>query len=208
MRYSSSAVSAIIISFFTFLGMSMLVSSPKYKPSTKAPEVNFTLIKPNEAPKVKPATNKRKPLPKQKTKQQPPRPQISVTEAVSREDIHLPNSIANKNDPSLMQLDIPKNPLSENDAGQGDGEIRTLFSFQPMYPAEAARNKIEGWVKVEFVVNELGRVSHAKIIDSKPKRVFDSSTLRALYKSKFQPKKINGKAVSQTAVQIIEFKLE
>jgi len=209
MRYSSSAISAVVISFFTFLGMSMLVTSPKYKPLIKSPEVNFTLVKNIEKPIVKPIKNIRKPPPKQKAKPQPPKPQISVTEALTRENIQLPRSVKNLKNIAAINLDIPKNNIpNTNPAANADGDIRTVFRFKPMYPSDAARNKIEGWVKVEFVVNELGIVSHAKIIDSKPKRVFDTATLRALYKSKFQAKMVNGVAVSQTAIQTIEFKLE
>ena len=69
-------------------------------------------------------------------------------------------------------------------------------------------DKIEGWVEVEFTVTALGTVTNAKIINSKPRRVFDAATLRALRKSKFKPLMVDGKARAQKAVQIIEFKLQ
>lgn len=208
MRYPSSVISAIIISFFTFLGMSILVTSPKHIKTVQTPEINFTLVNHTESQKIKTLDSKKKPPPKQKSESRPSRPKISVFEDISRESIRNSALHTEKTDLSKLDMDIPKHSFFGAQEGSLEGEMRTVFRFLPTYPNDAARNKIEGWVKIEFTVNEFGKVSQARIIDSKPKRVFEAATLRSLYKSKFKPKIINGKAVSQTAIQTIEFKLE
>jgi protein TonB len=53
-----------------------------------------------------------------------------------------------------------------------------------------------------------GSVSNAKILESKPKRLFDKSALDAIKRWKFRPKVVNGSPVSQRARQVIEFKLD
>lgn len=50
----------------------------------------------------------------------------------------------------------------------------------PPYPGNARRNGIEGFVIVEMTIDSRGRVLDAKIVSSKPARVFDAATLRAV----------------------------
>jgi protein TonB len=46
----------------------------------------------------------------------------------------------------------------------------------------------EGWVLLEFDITEVGTVDNVKVIESEPRRVFDSSARRALLKWKYKPK--------------------
>ena len=62
-------------------------------------------------------------------------------------------------------------------------------------------------VKVRFTVNEEGTVSKPRVVESRPPRVFDRAALTAIKKWKFRPKVINGVAMKQDGVQIIDFKL-
>jgi protein TonB len=199
---------ATILSLLTFLGMTLLIANPKYQKSTSIDMVDFTKIADVQQSKVKPI--KKTPPPKPaKAKQPPLAPKLDITEAPGRTDLkmtprHFRNtdlSVANFTNPNILNT-------SGGTTGNGDTGLRQLLPIQPIYPASALRNKVEGWVKVEFVVNEFGKVINAKVIDAIPKRVFNVAAIKALSKSKFKPLMINGKATSQTAVQIIEFKIE
>jgi protein TonB len=92
-------------------------------------------------------------------------------------------------------------------ARQGDGELIPLVKIAPRYPRKAALAGKEGWVKVEFTVTELGTVADVKVLDSKPRRLFDRAAKRAILKWKFKPRVVDGKPVARRAVQVIEFKL-
>jgi periplasmic protein TonB len=77
----------------------------------------------------------------------------------------------------------------------------------PSYPSQAARNREEGWVEVEFTVTADGKVVGAKVTASDPARVFDREAIRSIEKTKFSPRLENGVPVSATVRRRIEFKL-
>jgi protein TonB len=93
-------------------------------------------------------------------------------------------------------------------AAVGDGELIALVKIAPRYPRKAAIAKKEGWVKVEFIVTELGTVKDVKVLDAKPRRLFERAAKKAILKWKFKPRIVDGKAVPRKAIQTIEFKLE
>lgn len=90
----------------------------------------------------------------------------------------------------------------------GEGDIIPLVVIRPMYPREAAMKGIEGWVKVEFTITELGTVKDPRVIDADPPRIFNREALRAILKWKFKPRVVDGVAMERTASQIIGFDLE
>lgn len=65
----------------------------------------------------------------------------------------------------------------------------------PKYPNWALYRGLEGEVTVEYSIDEYGRVIDAKIISASPKNTFDHQVLKAIRKSTFTPRKINGKPV-------------
>jgi len=100
-------------------------------------------------------------------------------------------------------------------AGQGRDDSKTVVSgvmpllrVPPKYPARAASRHIEGWVKVEFTIQTDGSVDDAVVVGSDPEGIFDDAALTAIGKWKFKEKIVNGVAVTQRAVQRLQFKLE
>ena len=89
-----------------------------------------------------------------------------------------------------------------------EGDIIPLVVIRPMYPRDAAMKGIEGWVKVEFMITEIGTVKDPKVIDSEPPRIFNREALRAILKWKFKPRVVDGVAVERMATQIVGFDLE
>lgn len=76
------------------------------------------------------------------------------------------------------------------------------------YPAIAKRREIEGWVKIEFSITPDGSVENAVVVDAEPENIFNESAITAIEQWKFKAKIIDGIAVSQRAVQKLQFKLE
>ena len=113
--------------------------------------------------------------------------------------------------PGIPSLELKRDLLTgistEISAPKENSEVTALLKVEPEYPRKAARQGIEGWVKLEFTVLEDGTVSDIKILDASPKRVFNKSAKRAITRFKFKPRVVNGKPVKQKAIQVIEFKL-
>ncbi|MFB1000584.1 MAG: energy transducer TonB, partial [Colwellia sp.] len=79
----------------------------------------------------------------------------------------------------------------------------------PTYPMEAMRKGTEGWVKLAFDINKVGKVVNISVIDSQPKRIFDKAARHALRKWKYQAKSVDGEAVYQKARTVqLDFSME
>jgi periplasmic protein TonB len=88
-----------------------------------------------------------------------------------------------------------------------DGDIIPLQRIPPQYPRDAARNGITGWVQLEVQVNPDGSVRNARVLDAKPKGLFEAAAVQAVLRWKFKPKMVNGAPVEQKGAQKIEFNL-
>lgn len=75
-----------------------------------------------------------------------------------------------------------------------DGDATPVVRIDPRYPIKAARDGKEGYVILSFTINEIGGVDDVKVIEAKPKRLFDKEARRALKRWKYRPKMVDGKA--------------
>jgi len=103
-----------------------------------------------------------------------------------------------------------------------NGEYLPLVKVQPIYPRAALERGLEGWVMVEFTVNDIGAVENAAVIehcafiprddrqcDGYPNPIFDKAALKAASKFKYKPRFIDGVAVATAGVKnMITFELE
>lgn len=91
--------------------------------------------------------------------------------------------------------------------GEIDGSLTALKRTEPGYPASARRRNIEGWVQVQFVVNEHGRPEQIRVLAAKPKDIFDRSVVESISHWRFRPGTVNGAAVRVLVEQTIRFQL-
>jgi TonB family protein len=82
-----------------------------------------------------------------------------------------------------------------------DGEMFPLLHVPPLYPPEAAENKIEGYAVGEFTVTPDGDVANVHIVKSSDP-AFDQSTVNALQRSKYKPRVVDGRAVAVDGVRV------
>jgi len=83
-----------------------------------------------------------------------------------------------------------------------------LYRVEPRYPSRALKQGAQGWVKLSFSIDTLGRPIDIKVMDAKPRRLFERSAVKALRKWKYQPKLEEGKAIMQVNQTVtLEFKL-
>lgn len=76
--------------------------------------------------------------------------------------------------------------------GAGEGDLLPIMRVQPEYPQRALLRGTEGWVIVEFIVDELGRVLEPRVIEASPAGVFDRAAVKAVLRYKYKPRVLNG----------------
>ena len=94
-----------------------------------------------------------------------------------------------------VQKDIELSSLEE-EAVDHDTDIVAIKTSQPQYPVNARRKGQEGYSVVEYAIDHQGKVRNAVIVDSKPRGVFNRSSIRAIERYLFEPPKVNGEVVS------------
>lgn len=72
-------------------------------------------------------------------------------------------------------------------ASAAPAELRALSTPPPKYPADALRAGQSGEVQIEFTVGIDGSVTAARVVRSKPSRVFDREAVNAVRRWRFQP---------------------
>ena len=100
-------------------------------------------------------------------------------------------------------------PYLGQGGGLGSGGATPLVRIEPQYPRKAAMQGIQGWVQLSFDITTMGTVENVKVIDAKPKRVFNQAAKRALLKWKYKPKIEGDQPVPQLGERVqLDFKLE
>lgn len=94
--------------------------------------------------------------------------------------------------------------LSDNTTvSASDAEYLPIVTVPPQYPNRALQRGIEGWCQVEFTVNENGGVEDARVVDGEPEGIFDSASLRAVSRFRFNPRTKDGEPVKTHGVQYV-----
>ena len=98
--------------------------------------------------------------------------------------------------------------LGQAGAGNSGGST-PIVRIEPQYPRKAAMQGTEGWVLLSFDITATGSVANVKVINSKPRRLFDMAAKRALLKWKYKPAMEDGKPVAKAGEKVtLDFKLE
>ncbi|WP_337878660.1 energy transducer TonB [Rheinheimera sp.] len=94
-------------------------------------------------------------------------------------------------------------------AGLQDKAALPLVRIEPKYPVQAARDGIQGWVKLSYSIDSAGQVTNVQVLEAEPKRVFEREAIRALQQWKYQPQMTEGKAVAQHGLVVqLDFGLD
>jgi len=108
----------------------------------------------------------------------------------------------------------PQTAPAADPAGSGPSlvplrEFSRVSTSQPDYPDDARRKGTEGWVRLEFTVNERGQVRDIVVVGAEPSGVFEDAASAALSRWRFRPPvAADGRPVPlRTSVQL-RFELE
>lgn len=66
-------------------------------------------------------------------------------------------------------------------------ELTPVKRVDPVYPIAAARAGQEGFVEVEFTVDDGGKVASVSVISAKPARTFEQAAVKAVKQWVFAP---------------------
>jgi len=89
-----------------------------------------------------------------------------------------------------------------------ESNAKLVYSTAPKYPSTAKRKGIELEVKVDFIIDQQGRVRDIKFHPKNKINYFRSSVRSAIEKWKFEPAKYNGKAIESKMTKIFLFSLK
>ena len=87
----------------------------------------------------------------------------------------------------------------------------SLVALKPLrleYPREALANGTQGWVDLAFTVTTEGKVSDIAVLDSSPRRVFDSAAKSAIGRMRYQPVLFDGQPIAVKASLHVAFRLD
>ncbi|OJF68879.1 energy transducer TonB [Alteromonas sp. V450] len=104
----------------------------------------------------------------------------------------------------------PPPPKPEAKTGKANiNEATPIVHISPIYPTQAAKEDIEGFVVLSFDITETGTTDNLSIVKSEPTGVFDESAKIALEQWKYKPRIQGGKGVRQTGLLVqMDFKLD
>lgn len=190
-----------LIALALFALMAAMVSSPteQVQPQQAVAQINF--LRQQDDSDLREKERSLPPPP-----DVPPAPPVADISAISAPDIPRLDMPQIKADFNVEAVAGTGNLLAG--IGMMDTEAMPLVRPDATYPAKAYARRIEGFVKARLTINEEGTVSHVEVLESQPPGVFDREAVRALYRYRFEPKKADGVAVTQTATQTIEFSLK
>ncbi len=192
------------ITFGLFILMSFLVSGGDGEFEKKEyPTIDYGSVEIEPEVKRKERRTPKKPPPPD----EPPPPETQKVSKVTNPNIQQMNIKMSKLDVSVgaggMFIGNMEQMMNQ------DGEAIPMVIIQPQYPRKAAMEGIEGYVRFKFTVKPDGYAKDIEIIDAKPRRIFEREARRAIYKWKFKPRVVDGKAVEQPNMYYtLEFKLD
>lgn len=125
---------------------------------------------------------------------------------LSRVDTLSPNLAATKSlQTQLATLQQQRNVASQVVQAK---TLKRVREVPPVYPRDAARQKISGWVDVEFTIAPDGSTQELVVRNAEPQQTFDQAAIDAVKRWRFEPVKRDGAAVAQRAAIRIRFELK
>lgn len=195
-KLTLAAVPAVAITFLLFALMQQLVDAGAVSIRPVVAPIEFELPEPRKDSEPNPIV---------RTLPEPEKP-------VPRPESFTPDATGEAG--PLVELSVdPVLPTPGLDAVTDlmllDKTATAVVRIDPKYPTQAAKDGIEGWVKLSFSIDASGAVVDVQVLDAEPKRIFEREAIKALKAWKYQPQIRDGKAVAQQGMQVqLDFSLD
>jgi protein TonB len=150
------------------------VETPPVEEAPLAPEPEVTL--PKEVPKEKP---------------------VEQAEPKKEEPVKKPKEKAEKTrETKAAEKSDSKQKQQAASAAKGQFNPNPIYRPNPVYPAGARAQKIQGRVVVAYSVSPSGSVSNARVVSASPPGVFNAAALAAVRQWRFKPSAQGGSRTS------------
>jgi len=110
--------------------------------------------------------------------------------------------------PAAADLPAPAGTGLADASGPAARELTAIATPDPAYPAQAFRDRTEGWVEVEFTVSEQGVTEDIVVVAAEPRGVFEAAAGQAIAGWRYLPRVVNGRPVAQRASVTLQFSVE
>ncbi len=202
-RYGLVIGVAFIIADLLFYGMHLLISTGNQSALGDVEPnrvIEFVRVKPPQETPIEDKT-----LPPKQLSDVPPPPNFELTTTATGGDGPVLSYRAPEITPPEPKLSMPNLQA----VGSKNTGILPLVRVQPMYPRDAANQRIEGWVVIEFTISTNGRVLNPRVIREYPNEMFNTAALKAIKKWRYRPRVENGLKVEVHNVSVrLKFELD
>lgn len=109
---------------------------------------------------------------------------------------------------SLPVLEVPllEDPIYYP-AKQLDVHPAALNPIKPVYPEKGVELGVDGKVILLLLIDEVGAVKEASVVEADPEGIFEESSLAAFRNARFAPAKKNGRAVKSRVLIRVSYEL-
>lgn len=196
LRFLSAAALAAVTTMVLFLTMKVLITGRDYEIEKELASFGIDIVRVERDEDINTKDRALDRPSQQQPDEPPPPPKLQQTQR--------PNM-----DKASMSADLGQFGLDGmNLNAPVDGDALAIVRVLPRYPSRALSRGIEGWVLLEFAINELGQAIEPVVVDADPRGVFDRSAINAVKKWKYRPMMEDGKPAVRPGVrQLISFNI-
>lgn len=168
-------------------------------PEETPPVLEETPPEPEELPEPVPEPVKPKPKPvKKEVKKEVKKPEVKKTQAP-------PDDKPFKSDEAALVANnapVKSAPVASTPGLSTSAGPKALSKAKPSYPARALALGIEGQVKVQYDIDESGRVTNIRVLEATPRNTFEREVKQVMRKWRFEA------VAAKNYVTTIVFKLD
>ncbi len=184
-----------------------MMNAEKAPPQAEKKETALAFeVQKKEPPKKKKPEPKPKQTPKRSAAQAAPTPNLGP--ALRGASFDLPGFTAQDMGSAGESLLGDTNKKMAMTEGAVDVVPKARRRVQPQYPKRARERGETGYVRMSIFVDEEGRVSTVKVLDAKPRGVFEDAATAAVKNWEFQPGEYDGQTVGTWVTQTVRFELK
>ncbi|MBL4894387.1 MAG: energy transducer TonB [Emcibacter sp.] len=197
-RYTLSAVFAILITFTLFWGMQYLIATGNNPLEGKVEGRRVEIGEVREAQETEQVI--RKPDKPEDNDMPPETPELNMDTNVDNVNTGIEIGMA----PVSADVSV----VGTGGFAASDGDYLPIVKVAPIYPRRAQERGLSGYVIVEFTVTKFGTVADAKVIET-TNSVFNRAAVKAAMKFKYKPKVVDGEPIDVAGVlHKITFEME